>query len=75
MNKSYIHCLLKANINLVIKLKIFTSSGYPYATDFRSKKAKYNVNLLLLLPITNFIQLMPLCHNFYKKKSKNRLSI
>lgn len=81
MNQFNIHHLVKANIDLGMKLKAFTSSncsyvtnftsntssGYPCATNFMSKKTKSDIQLLLLPPITNFIQLIPLRYNFYEK--------
>lgn len=55
MNKSYISCLLKANTDLGIKLKMFTSNSCFCIIEFISKKVKNDIYLLLLLLITNFI--------------------
>lgn len=43
MNNSYMHYLLKININLSIKLKMFTNSNVSFITDFISKKKKLDV--------------------------------
>lgn len=75
MNKLYMHYLLKTNTNLGIKLKTFTSNSCLYTMKFIQKRAKSDVYLLLLPLVTNFMQLMPLRYNFYKRKKKNRLDI
>lgn len=47
--------LLKININLYIKLKIFNSSSCSYTMDFINKKEKSDINFLLLALATDFI--------------------
>lgn len=43
MNKHYVHHLIIANIDLSIKLKTFTSSGFHYVTGYISEKVNSNV--------------------------------
>lgn len=50
------HYLLKANTDLDMKLKMSASSGCLRVTDFASEKAKSDVHLLLLPPVTNFVR-------------------
>lgn len=85
----YIYHLVKANTNSSMKLKAITSSScscntdfinntsnnYYNTTNFKSKKEKRDVQLLLLPLGTNLMQPIPLYYNFYKKKSKIRLVI
>lgn len=72
MKKPHIYNQLKENTDLDMKLKMFISSSCSCTTDFISEKVKSDIHLLLLPSVTNFIQLMLLCYNFYKRKSKPR---